>query len=120
LDRILHLLTAIIVFVFVLFITFYTTRWVAGFAKKQQYNRNIELIETFKIAQNKHIAIIRVAKDYLVIGVGKDEISILDKLQEEDIDLKETRSANVPDFSALIDKARLRIKNRNDSDGGAV
>ncbi len=119
-DRILHLVTALIVFVFVLFITVYTTRWVAGFAKKQQYNRNIELIETFRVAQNKHIAIVRTADKYLVIGVGKDEINCLAELEKEDIDFKDIGEKSLPDFGKLIEKAGSRLKKKDGDSPGAV
>jgi len=113
LDRILHLITAFVVFVFVLFITVYTTRWVAGYAKKQQYNRNIELIETFKLAPNKFIAIIRTAGKYLVIGVGKDEINLLSEIDPEGMDFRETLEKRSPDFGLFIEKAREKLKKKN-------
>ena len=114
-DRILHLITAFVVFAFVLFITVYTTRWVAGYAKKQQYNRNIELIETFKLAPNKFIAIVRTAGKYLVIGVGKDEISLLSELEKDSIDLKDIPDAKMPDFAKLIEKAGKKFKNKDEA-----
>ena len=48
--------------------------------KKQTYNKNIEVVESYRIAPSKFIAIVRTGSKYLVIGVGKDEIS---KLSEQ-------------------------------------
>ncbi len=119
-DSIFRLITAFIVFAFVLFITVYTTRWVADYAKKQQYNKNIEVIETFKLTPNKHVAIVRTGGRYLVLGIGKDEIHPLAELSKEEIDLSGDPGSGTPDFGKLIEKAGLRIRKKDDDSGGAA
>ena len=48
-------------------------------------NRNIQVIETFRVNNNKFIQIIQVGKKYLVISVCKDTINILAELIEEEL-----------------------------------
>ena len=77
-ESIFELIVVLVIFVGILFLTYYTTKWIAGYQKGRMVNQNLELIETLKITNNKYVQIIRAGKDkYLVIGVGKDEISRL-------------------------------------------
>lgn len=113
-ERIIQLVTVLFIFVFVLFITFFTTRWVAGLAKKQTYNKNIEVVESYRIAPSKFIAIVRTGSKYLVIGVGKDEISKLSELDGESIDFS-ADSLQAVDFSGFIEKAKQRLGRNKDN-----
>ena len=99
-----------------LFITFFTTKWVAGFAKKQTYNKNIEVVESYRIAPSKFIAIVRTGSKYLVLGIGKDEISMLSELDGESIDFSNDSSLQGLDFSNLIEKAKERLGKNKDND----
>ncbi len=115
-EKIIQLITVLFIFVFVLFITFFTTRWVAGYAKKQNYNKNIEVVESYRIAPSKFIAIVRTGSKYLVIGIGKDEISKLAELDEESIDFSTTTPLESINFGSLVEKARGRLKKNNKDD----
>ncbi len=86
----------------------------AGFAKKASYSRNIEVIESYRIAPSKFIAIVRTGSRYLVIGVGKDEISKLAELEEESIDFNTDASMKGFDFAGIIEKAKERLGNNKD------
>lgn len=84
-------LTVLIVFVFVLFLTYWTTR-IAGNVKKQQMSgKNIQVMETVAISSSKYLQIIKVGSRYFIIGVCKDTMTYLCELKEEDLDF----SANV-------------------------
>ncbi len=113
-EKIVQLITVLIIFFFVLFITFFTTRWVAGIAKKQNYNKNIEVVESYRIAPSKFIAIVRTGPKYLVIGIGKDEITKLAELEEEGIDLSATTPLESISFGSIVEKARGRLKKNKD------
>ena len=115
-ERIIQLVTVLLIFVFVLFITFFTTRWVAGFAKKTTYNKNIEVVESYRIAPNKFIAIVRTGSKYLVLGIGKDEVSMLAELDKESIDFSSDSTLQNFDFSNIIEKAKEKLgKNKDGS-----
>lgn len=67
-------------------LTYYITKWIAGYQKTQTVNRNFEIIETLKISNNKFLQIVRVGKDnYYVIAIGKDEVHFLGSLDESQI-----------------------------------
>lgn len=79
----LQLIGVLLIFIFVLVITYFTTRWIAGYQKKQFCNRNLQVVETLKLTTNKYIQIVEAGDEYLVIGIGKDEITLLTRLTPE-------------------------------------
>lgn len=83
LDNFLQLIGVLLIFAFVLVITYFTTKWIAGYQKKQLVNKNLRVVETLKITNNKFVQIIEAGDRYLVIGLGKDEIHLLATLSEE-------------------------------------
>ena len=78
-----QLITVFIIFIFVLAITVFATRFVGGYQKLNGMNKNLEVIETTRITNNKFLQIIRAGEKYFVIGVGKDEISMLVEINKE-------------------------------------
>ncbi|MCR5640392.1 MAG: flagellar biosynthetic protein FliO [Lachnospiraceae bacterium] len=94
-------IVVLIIFVGVLVLTYYTTRFIANYQKAHTFNKNIEIIETARVANNKYIQVVRVGKeDYFVIGVGKDEIAPIGQVRGEDLDLS-TEDVTVPDVTKL-------------------
>ena len=80
-----QLIGILLIFLFVLVITYMTTRWIAGYQQGVIRNRNIQVIETFRVSNNKFIQIIQVGKRILLISVCKDTMNILAELAEEDL-----------------------------------
>lgn len=86
-SNILQLLAVMLVFVLVLFATYYVTKWIARSGAIQSRSTNIKVIETFKIAPNKYIQIVQLGNRYYSIGVTKDTITFLTALEEDQLDL---------------------------------
>lgn len=84
-SNFMQLLGVLLIFVFVLAITYFTTRWIAGYQKSRSFNKNLKVIETLRLTQNKYIQIVEAGEVYLVIGVGKDEITMLTTLTREQL-----------------------------------
>jgi flagellar protein FliO/FliZ len=111
-SNILQLLALIVVFVIVLFATYYVTRWIAKSGALQSQSRNIKVIETFKIAPNKYIQIIQLGSKYYSIGVTKDNITFLADLDEEQLDFSNAASSTpqqIP-FKELLNKFAKKNK----------
>lgn len=84
-SNFMQLLGVLLIFVFVLAITYFTTKWIAGYQKSRSFNKNLKVIETLRLTQNKYIQIVEAGEVYLVIGVGKDEITMLTTLTKEQL-----------------------------------
>lgn len=81
----MELIGVLLIFVFVLAITLYTTKWIAGYQKKHTFNRNLRVVETMKLTTNKYIQIVEAGEVYLVIAIGKDEVTMLAQLTKEQL-----------------------------------
>ena len=84
-DSVFQLIGVLLIFLFVLAITYVTTRWIGQYQQGMMQNKNIQVVETFRVSNNKFIQIIQVGKKYLVISVCKDVVNILTELTEEDL-----------------------------------
>ena len=114
-DSYLQFITVLVVFVLVLAVTAYTTKWIADYQKKQALNCNIEVVETAKLGGNKWLQIVRVGETYKVIAVCKDTVTLLGEVPKEQ--LREVSSGGESlKFRDLFDKALVDRRGRKNSD----
>ena len=99
-------ITVLLIFVAVLGVTAWTTKWIANYQKQQNENGNIEVVETTRIANNKYIQIIRAGEKYMVIAVCKDTVTMLGEIPEEQ--LKSGNSVQKFSFRELFEKAVMK------------
>ena len=84
-ESFIQLIGVLVIFLFVLGVTYVATRWIAGYQKTHSFNRNLKIIETLRLTPNKYIQIIEAGDEYLVIAIGKDEVQLLTKLTKEQL-----------------------------------
>ena len=113
-ESIAQFLTVFLVFLLVLALTYFTTRFVGSFQKASSFNKNFEAIETYRITNGKYLQLVRVGQKYIVIGIGKDDISMLCEISEDELDLTKEKPQASEAFSVLMEKARERIKKGGD------
>lgn len=105
LKGVTQLLTLIVVFIIVLFITYYTTRFIGNYQRSNQIGSNIEPIEAYRISNTKYIQIVRIGNKYVAIAVCKDNISYICDVDKEDIVFKDYEPASEP-FAKIIEKMK--------------
>lgn len=89
-NPVVQLIVVLLIFFVVLGLTFYTTKWIAGYQKKINTNKNLEIIETIKVSPNKYLEIVKAGDDrYFLIGIGKDEVSAIGELNKDELTLSE-------------------------------
>ncbi len=116
-DSIARLLTSLLIFVFVLFITSWTIRFVAKYQKQTMMSGNMEVVESTRIAPNKYLQIVRAGEKYFLIALGKDEITMIAELGPEQLNLKhDTDEIRTPDFKSILEKAKNSRKKQADKD----
>ncbi len=105
-------LTVLIIFIGVLALTYFTTRWVASYQKGKMMSGNIQVLETLKITQNKFLQIVRVGEQYYAIAIGKDTITLLGELKEDEIHISEDMGMMPKmDFKQLLENAKnMKLK----------
>lgn len=110
-----RLIGVLLVFLFVLAVTYATTKWIAHYQQGIAANRNIQVIETFRITNNKFIQIIQVGERYLVISVCKDTINILTEITEDELVWKPSnkeegdRSGINSNFQEILENLKKKL-----------
>ncbi|MBO5247107.1 MAG: flagellar biosynthetic protein FliO [Eubacterium sp.] len=85
-NSIIELITILLIFVFVLLITCYVTRWIAGYQKTKTAQGNLSVIEVIRVSNNQYIQLVRAGNEqYLVVGVSKDQMTLLATLSKEEL-----------------------------------
>lgn len=85
----------LLIFLGVLAVTFYVTKWTAGYQKKRSSGANIELIDSAPLAANKHIQIVRLGHKYVALAVCKDTVTKLADLDETELTLSGKENGTV-------------------------
>lgn len=80
-----ELIGVLIIFVFVLGITYLTTRWMGGFQKGKMKNKNLQILESLSVGGNKTLNIISAGKKYYVVAICKDSVQLISEISEEDL-----------------------------------
>ena len=92
-EGVYQLFVALLIFVFVIALTYFTTRWIAGYQKKQITGRNIHIMESMRVSGNKLLAIIEAGGEYFLVVFGKDEASLIGHLDGDKLIFPEDDSS---------------------------
>lgn len=108
-----QLITVLVIFVVVLAVTAVVTKWLANYQKSQNSGRNIEVIETTHIANNKWIQIVRVGNTYKILAISKDSVTFLGDIDPSELkEIKPDGSKSA--FKSMFEKALKKDKNSSD------
>ncbi len=111
----LQMISVLIVFVLVLGVTAFTTRWIANYQKKQNSGGNMELLETMHLGNNKYLQLVRIGDTYVALAVCKDTVTMLCQIPKEQLkELPEFK--NGMSFKELF-KTALKQKDVEDKPG---
>lgn len=113
-DDLARFITVLLVFVGVLAITLWTTRWIAKYQKMQSTNRNIEVVETCRLTANKFVQILRMGDTYVAIAVCKDTVTLLGEIPKEQIDFTSDTGKTSINFKEFLEKAKTLNSGKND------
>ncbi|MCD7726663.1 MAG: flagellar biosynthetic protein FliO [Clostridiales bacterium] len=105
-DSYVQFLTVLVIFVFVLVITWWVTKWTAGYQKSKNVGANIELIEAMRLSNNKYVQIIRVGQKYLAVAVCKDTVTMLAEIPGEDLCLSQGEGSKGSSFRDILTKVQ--------------
>ena len=114
-NPIVQFITVTLIFVFVLAITYFTTRWIGSYQKKQMSYGNIQIIESYRISSNKILEIIKSGNKCFLIAVCKDTVTLIGEVDEETLDLKQTTDKS-ESFGTVF--SRFKIQHKDETDYG--
>lgn len=114
-DGFFELLGVLLIFAFVLVITYLCSKWMAGFQKVHMKSRNLQFIETIPAGAGKTIGLMKAGEVYLVVAVGKDSITNLATLSEEqltDLSFKEENAENNASFQEIFGQFKEKLSKK--------
>ncbi len=116
-ESFFQLIGILLIFLFVLVVTYVTTKWIARYQHSMMKDRNIQVVETFRVNNNKFIQIVQVGKKYLVISVCKDTMNILTELNEDELTWKpsseEIQAGNVNEnFQEILNRLKDKVSRK--------
>lgn len=118
-KAILQIISLLLIFVFVVALAYFGTKFVAKYQTNVlRKNSNVQVIESFRIASNKFIAIVKICDDFYALSVGKDEIHLIDKLDPQKVsDFRnlDTGASKKLDFKDILAQVKGG-KNRLDAE----
>lgn len=107
-NNILQLFAVMTVFVLILVVAYFVTRWIGTNQGRNFFGKNIRVIEGCRIGTNKFIQIVKVGNKFLILGIGKDEISYLGEVEEQDLAITEDGVKTLPDFKEILAKVKQK------------
>ena len=84
-QSIMQLIGVALIFLIVLALTYFVTKWIGNYQQINMKNKNLQILESIKVGANKFVCLIKAGEVYLVVAVGKDEITMLTQLTEEQL-----------------------------------
>ena len=110
-ESVFQLIVVIVIFVGVLVLTYYATKWIAGYQRALNVGKNFEVIEMQKVAANHYVMLLRAGRDrYLIVGVGKEELTLLGELSPDEVTITEPGTVDTygfkESFKDILDRFR--------------
>lgn len=113
-ESFVQLIGVLLIFVFVLVITYFTTKWMGNIQRGRLTSNNLRVLETIAIGNGKLICLIETGNVYLVVSVGKDNVHTLAQLTMDDLKdtsfLRDKESGTTSDsFQEILAKVKDKI-----------
>jgi len=109
-DNFMQLIGLILLLVIILVAAYFVSKFVGGIKLGQYKNSNFKVIDTYQIAPNRTIQIVKIANKYVVISIGKDTVNYITELEESEVLLKDTPIGEKPNFKQVFEKLRINNK----------
>ncbi|MCI9315153.1 MAG: flagellar biosynthetic protein FliO [Lachnospiraceae bacterium] len=107
-DSYMQFMTVLILFLFVLLVTYWVTKWTAGYQRVKTANANMEIVETIPLSNNKYVQIIRVGRKYLAVAICKDTVTMLSEIPEQDLVIPDVDKSGTTGFRDILEKIQKK------------
>lgn len=107
--------TVTLIFIFVIGITYFTTRWIGMYQKKHASYGAVKIIESFRLSSNKLLQVVKAGDKCFLIAVCKDTVTLLGEVDEKTLEL-EKDSDKPESFGTVF--SRFKIQHKDETDDG--
>ena len=111
-NGIVQLITVAVLFIIVLVMTYFTTRFIGNYQKGHMSGDNIQVIDTMRLSQSKLIQIVRTGDKYFAIAVCKDTVTLLGEIDKNEIVVRSQGNVTNEKFENILN--RFRKKEQDD------
>ena len=89
-PTILQFLYLLVIFGVVVFLAFYTTKWIAKvkISKGGGRNSNVRIIDSVSVGQQGQVHLLKAGNQYILIGVTKERITYLSDVDPEELHIR--------------------------------
>lgn len=114
-DSVVQFITVTAIFILVLAITYFTTRWIGSYQKKHMSHGNIKIIESFRLSGNKVLEVVKVGDKCFLIAVCKDVVNLIGEINEETMEIENTQQT-AESFGTVFNRFRFAKKDEAEDD----
>lgn len=111
-----QLLTVVVLFILVLVLTYFTTRFVGNYQKEHFIGENLQIVDTMRLSQNKLLQIVRAGNKYFAIAVCKDTVTLLGEIDGSEIMVKTQTTVTNEKFENILNRLRKREQKNSQED----
>lgn len=114
-NSVLSILSLILIFILVLVMAYFASKLAAKYQSNVLNSKsNIRIIESFRLGNNRFIAIVKIGENYYALGLGKDEITMIDRLNPDA--LKDFEASDSAEKKLNFKEILSQVKNKNTND----
>ena len=107
-------ITLLLIFILVLVVCYYTTRFVAKNQKGLRSGGNLELVESLSLGSSRYLQLVKAGGHYLVLSVGKDSAQLLCELQADEVHSVARQESG--GFLEILKRAKEKSEDKNERD----
>lgn len=107
-------LTVLFIFVLVLAITYFVTRYIGRLQKTTTSGDNIEVIEAVRISQGAFIEIVRVGDKLMALAISKDNVTYLCDIDKDSLVERPDGMNTSIDFAGILKRFKEERGERNE------
>lgn len=100
-----QLIVVVLIFIFVLVLTAWVTKWIGNYQKDRAPGENVEILETKRIAPNKLIEIVRIGDRYFALALGKEETTLISEIDKSSLNFIVGEKTSFS-FKEFLEKAK--------------
>jgi len=89
--------------IFVLFLTYYGTKWLSVKATNISKSKYMNVIDKIVLGQNKFLAIVEISNKYYLLSITDNNINIIKELDELELKVTENSTENL-EFNKIFSK----------------
>lgn len=103
-KELFSLIMSVLGIIFVLFLTYYGTKWLSVKATNISKSKYMNVIDKIVLGQNKFLAIVEISNKYYLLSITDNNINIIKELDELELKITENTTTENIEFNKIFSK----------------